>query len=201
MPLLKFNLTGKSTDQYVNALRDAYSAFGEIFNPSVALDKEPDLWNKIRADAVFQVAINQELHSIARPDWRIRPATQSEVDRMAAAVVQDAFMQISNMKDALLGLAEAVFKGLAFRGIVGERRLTSLGGGTPLDWWVPTRLQDFGPLRVMHKAKKVQRPDGTNELFVIPYAYDIANDRWVEWTNPEWFVRSCYDDSEEWLSF
>ena len=188
MATMQFITTGRANSEWTQALSNAHRAFTEVFNVSKALDKDPSMWVKLRTDPVFQAAITTRLHSIARPDWRCRGATSSDVDRRAALVATDLLMCIGNLKDGMIGLAEAVFVGSKYRGIVGERRNIAIAGGPVQSWWVPTKLKDLGFLRVIQKDRQWM-------------VWDSIQQQYLPWEDREFYVKTIFDDSEEYLGF
>lgn len=199
--LTTFATSGTSQELLNQALSSAYQSFSRIYDPSVALQREPDIWEKILRDADFAVAINDRLNNVAGREWQFESPTDSDDDKAAAELATLAFQKIQNFTMARRGLATGAFRGRAFRQITGERILIapSIGGRMldPMLWWVPTRLKDADPNRFAYRPVRWVDPDsGQEKLRVIAQQWDVVAGRWNDWTNHDEFVKVIFSDEE-----
>jgi hypothetical protein len=115
-----------------------------IYDPSLPLAKDPDIWETVRRDPVILSAMDRRVGNIVRP-WRVEPpkGAKREVDKAVAGVVQDAIGQISRLNAARKLLCNAHFLGRSYAYIEGDYKFLSLDGTADMLWWVPTQLVDI----------------------------------------------------------
>jgi hypothetical protein len=199
--LTTFATSGTSQELLNDALTSAYRNFSRIYDPSVALQREPDIWEKILRDADFSVAINDRLNNVAGRDWQFEPATDTDEDKAAAELATYSFGKIGNFTMARRGLATGVFRGRAFRKLEGDRLLIApVIGGRQLDpmlWWCPMRLKDADPNRYAYRPVRWIDPETNQErVRVIAQQWNVVSGRWEDWTDYEQYVKVVFSDEE-----
>ncbi len=143
MTLTLLSIRSVSDWLYNYALSSAYrSAY--VYDPSLALHREPDIWEIVRNDAVIASAIERASKSIVRP-WRVEPfeGSTDPLDRKLAAVTQDALSHIDRFNARRRRLAEARILGRTYAAIIWRKRVISLGGLQEMEWWIPVELKDI----------------------------------------------------------
>lgn len=207
MSILSTLTTFNDSQWEVNqALTNAYHQFDRIYDPSTALRKEPDIWEKIRNDADFLVAMNDRVISVAGKEWQFEPATDVEEDKAVADLQTQHFQHIQNFTMARRGIAsDGIFRGRAFRKILGARKLLAprIGGKQypPAMWWVPTHLKDVDPNRFAFRPIRYQDETGRERVKVVAQMWDIARAEWVDWLDHDRFIKVVFDDGEQRLGY
>ena len=184
--------TGSQTayQRYVQQLSSAMLHRDWIYDPSYALKTDSDVYRKVMRDPVAAHALRYRRHLIAGPEWRIEPASDAPEDRAAAEIVEELINNIHGFTDARICLAEAVVRGSAWAFMEGERRFTALAGDdTPRAWWTPGRLADVD-------RRRFRQVKGNVWEF-----WSVENEDWEPLNNPEWFIRSTYDATEDSLGY
>lgn len=115
-----------------------------IFDPSLPLAKDPDIWETVRRDPVILSAMDRRVRNLVRP-WKVEPPAGSrrEVDKRVAGVVQDAIGQIDRFNAARRELCNAHFLGRSYAFVEGDYKFIGLDGGPDMVWWIPTKLVDM----------------------------------------------------------
>ncbi len=193
-----FDTRAVNADLYVHALNSVYHSY-RIWEPSYAGSRDPDIWEKVRRDAVISAAVDQRLHAIAAREWRVMPGGKSDADAEAAAVVEEILQQIPRFLETRFELAQAVFLGSAYAFIGGRRVLDTYAKKTGL-WWVPSRLKDMDRRRFRWRSERKPAEDGTNELRTWLEYWSIRREEWVE-ADAARFVRHTYNDEESRLGY
>jgi len=188
----------RAAERYVRELAmDKWRSVLE--DPSYALSQDPEAWRRIRRDAHFAFLIQTRRRKTASRGWRIVPATDDPVDRMAAGIVEQAVKKIPRFWNTRFALAEADFRGSAYAAITGQvmdwaPMLGLPSSQTPpqkLDrkqWWMFNRL----PHVDRYRFRSVPR-DG----HFWPEIFSPRRGVWEPLQHPEWFIRHVYDEEEE----
>lgn len=182
-----------SSDIYVQALSAAYRAGRRIYDPEFALRQDPEIYEKIRRDAVIAQALTFRKHLIAGRSWNIEPSGTEPADKKAAVVVRELIAKIERLSSTLFNLAEAVVRGSAYALIIGRRMTLRIADFPPMTWWVPVRLKDVDRRRF----RQVVDDDGNSHWEF----WSVKRYRWEKLENPGWFVRHIYDDTEPSLGY
>lgn len=191
-------LTIRSTngDQYVWSLAANYHDGVRIFDPSVALASDPDIWTKLRRDSVVAGAINTRVHAIAARTWRLVPASDDPADKHLATILEHLIRQIPRFTEARRLLAEADLLGCRYAAITGEvRRLKVPGDSTERSWYVPGRFVDVDRRRF--RAIATRTDDG--RVAVRWEVFSLADHVWTSVLHPEHYVKHVVYNAEETL--
>lgn len=181
-------------DRYTQELSDAIKYRDWVYDPSFALASDSDAYRKIMRDPVAAHAARYRRHLVAGPGFNIEPATDSEVDEKAAAIIEELIRQIQGFTDARLRIADAIFRGSSYEFIEGSRRAISVNGGGVRSWWVPQKL-----VNVDRRRFRIGRSSIDSELGWQLWSVDRR--LWEPLEHPEWFVRSVFDESESSLGY
>ena len=210
------------TEQYASAIAALWEYYQNISDPSFALKNDIDAWEMCLRHPAFYQGTQQRLNDVAGPEWRVFPGNSSKDPRdiLLAKVVEDALRSIRDFSGARKRQAHAIFRGSSCELITGKKRRCKLAG-FPGDWWVPTKLEHVDPRRfkVVPRREKTQtgstRVRGDLYISTIPqynapsqvnrpetglYGYaPIRHEQGC--AQPEWFLRTVYDDEESRLGF
>jgi hypothetical protein len=139
----ELRLRNHSQQLYVTALSSAWRSGVQLYDPSVWLNRDPDVEEKMLRDADIAHAVGFRRHMIAGQRWSLQPRYETERAPMAVMVGTALVEEIERFSEARMALARAFFSGSRFARIHGEPRTMTLGDGKPRTWWVPTRLEDM----------------------------------------------------------
>lgn len=194
-------------ERYVQTLSDAIKNRDWIVDPTFALGSDSAIYTKILRDPVTAHAIRFRKHLVAGAEVRVVPASDRAEDKAAASVIEDLLGEIHGFTDARMCLAEAIFRGSSYAFVSGHHRRMMAGKlprnetfpslGTdpmPQDWWVPHRL-----INVDRRRFRLVRDLQTQALRWEFWSVERRN--WEAMTNPEWFVRSVFEQTEDSLGY
>lgn len=195
-------LTGRGVTQdlFVHALRSVYLSGYRVIDPDYASSKEPDIYEKCRRDPVIAHAIDTRLHGVAGRQWAVHPFGEEQADKLVAKVVEDALKRIRRFGEARYEAASAVIRGKSWGYIEGERKLISLGGLPPREWWIPTRIKDVDHRR-FRLMSNWKRPGAKADLSVHWEMFSVVNGVWEKLQRPDLFVKVVYNDEEARLGY
>jgi len=170
-----------------------------VYEPSLALSKDADIWEIVRNDAVIMSAMDRRLKGIVRP-WHIEPpsGSKSKENKLAATICESALSKIRLFDAARRRLAMAAFLGRAYEYVEGERVLVSLADTEPMEWWIPSRLKHVDRRR-FHWVSNWQASGGVRDKEVHLEMYDTNRNSW-EILSPEqrsYFIEYIYLDTED----
>lgn len=181
--------TSSASSLYVSRLESAYKSFSWVRDPDFALLQDIDIYETIMKDANTAHAVRQRKHKVAGRKWRCVPASDTEADKRAAAIIEALLREIKSFASARLSLAEAVFRGSAWAAISGEWDHREPAGEAGL-WWAPTRIKDVSKLRM----RLMRGPDDRLEW----NAYSVARSAWEPLAKRRaWMVHVVYDQAED----
>lgn len=196
-----------SYERYVQSLSDAIKNRDWIIDPSFSLGSDSAIYTKILRDPVAAHAIRFRKHLVAGAEVRVIPASDRAEDKAAASIIEDLLGEIHGFTDARMCLGEAIFRGSAYAYISGHRKRMIAGklprnetfpglnvDPQPLDWWVPHRL-----INVDRRRFRLVRDLQTQ---VLRWEFwSVERRAWEAMTNPEWFVRSVFEQTEDSLGY
>ncbi len=188
-------------EAYVRALTSVYRQW-RVYDPSYALSRDFDAYEKVRRDAVIAHALQYRRHLVAGRSWQFQPASESKVDKEAAAVMRQLFQRIRRFTNARYNLANAVVRGQAFAAIEGDRSVERFGDGKFRRWWVPTKLVDIDKRRFHRHADWGTDPETNESMLNVHWRmFSIERTRWERLEHPEHFVKHTYDDEESSIGY
>lgn len=134
----------QSRDLYVRALSQAWQSNIQLHDPSLWLNRDAEVEEKMLRDADIAHAVQYRRHLIAGQNWTLLPLKiNSPRSPMAISVATELISQIKHFTQSRLNLSRAFFSGARFARIRGEMRKLTLGDGVERNWWVPTRMEDL----------------------------------------------------------
>jgi len=165
----------------------------QIYDPSVWLNRDPEVEEKMLRDADIAHAVGYRRHLIAGRTWKIQPKVETPRAPMAVTVGTQLVEQIKHFTEARFQLARAFFSGARFGRIHGEHRTLTLGDGKPRVWWVPNRIEDLDK----RMFRKVPHNDGKS-IYASWEVWDIAGQKWIPETIAEAnrTIRHVYQDDQ-----
>jgi phage gp29-like protein len=131
---------------------------------------------------------------VAGNGYTVVPHSDSEEDKRAAKIVEEALDYVQGFTDARINQADAIFLGSSYAFIEGERRMVSLAGGPPRNWWVPTGLR-----HVDRRRFRLKRDREAAELRW--QLWSVERERWEWLDHPEWFLKSFFEKTESTLGY
>lgn len=190
-----------AAEMYVHALSSAYRNGYRIYEPSPALTKDPNIYEKLMLDAVIYHAVQQRRHMVAGHKWLCKPASESPADKLWAAICEQLIKKIRNFNGALFNLANAIFVGSTYGMIEGERKWLTLIDGKPRNWFVPQSIRDVSKFRFKPSPKRVNENTPEERIELEWQIHNIARDQYEPLEHPECFIKHIYDDNEGSLGF
>ena len=209
---------------YSDAISAVYAWWDLIADPSYALREDINTWDVMLRDPQVYQGVQQRLNAIAGREWKVMPSGNSKrpASKIKASILDAMMRRIPHFQDARRKLAEAVFRGQSTSLITGRREFLSLAEQPSMNWFVCTGLRHIDPRRFVIRPEKSKRADGSQRIkgqlymSVIPTYQSLPtggvkgkpgkqqglwHSRFVPVSNPEWFLRSVYDDEESRLGF
>ena len=97
---------------YQKMMGELYSGKRWIENPSFALEKDADIWKKIRLDPVIAKALDMRMHLTAGTNffWEA-PDMQS---RALIPYFDGLLQSVSGFRQSLLAMTQAIIRGISF---------------------------------------------------------------------------------------
>src|SRR3990167_8579408 len=87
--MLSFASTGSvQGDQFNYFRRSALLSQNRLYDPSIALRSDPDIYDKVLRDPVIAHAIRFRKFLVAGSNWSIEPASEDEDDKKLGAIVE-----------------------------------------------------------------------------------------------------------------
>ena len=163
--------------QYSYALSSAYKSQW-VYDPSMALANEPDIWEIVRNDAVMKGVMNRCVRAVVRP-WKVVAARHSRKknDRLYADICWDGLSHIDEFDARRRRLADAIFLSRTYGAIMWEKKFVSLAETPKMDWWLPVEIRDIDRRRV-HLVADWSR-DGKSKT-VVKKMFDTNTHQWVK---------------------
>jgi len=171
-----------------------------VWDPSYALSKDPEVWEKAQQDTVISGSIERSLLDVAGQSWDVVAHSEDPLDMQLAEIVGDVFrkMDAAQFSNARRNLAEARLLGSAFARITGDFHQARIHDGKRRRWWIPGRLVDVDRRRMRAIA---QFPDGGG-VVVRWEIHSPTRKRWEVWNPRDMpMVRVVYCDRESALGY
>jgi phage gp29-like protein len=165
----------QSRNQYVRAFSSAWRRL-ELYEPSVWLQREPEIVAKMLRDADISAPVTLRGHMIAGRDWTLTPLIEdSPRAEMAVFVGTELLKGIRDFTSARYNLAMAFLHGRRFAHVHCMPRKLALGDGQTRTWMVPTRLEDVDS----NMIRTVPDHDPENEKLAAHYErWHTAKTEW-----------------------
>jgi len=182
---------------YVHSLTNAMIHGWRIYDPSYSLNRDYEVYEKLRRDTNIQHATTYRKHLVAGREWNVEPADDQDINKRAAAIIEDLIRRIPGFAAVRFNLAEAVIRGSDWEYMGGQVMTLNIGDGQYRRWWIPTRIQNMNRLRVAGAP----RQDKNGNVFVQKKVWSVEKKEWFDLEHPEWYIKHVYDDVEESLTF
>lgn len=170
-------------------------AANRLYNPSYALASDPDWYEVILRDAVVRQCADIRLRAAAGRDWRLEPGNETQQAKRLASIVEEALRHIQRFTEARYELASAVIRGTSYGYVCGRRRVISLGGVTA-NWWIPHRIDDVDPRRIVRRIERTE--SGAETCLAL---WDLDRREWVDLPRAAPLIRIVYNDEEARLGY
>ncbi len=171
-----------------------------VYEPSIALARDPDIWEVVRRDPVIMSSMERRKNNLVKP-YHCEPPrnSNSDQDKRAAGICEDAIGQIARFDAGRKRLADAHFLGRVYLYVEGDYKYMSLDGGPDMLWWVPLSLKDIDRRRFHLVADWHRRPDGTQFKTIHLEMYSTDRGRWepVSDAYRENLIEYVYGDTED----
>ena len=170
------------------------------YNPSLALLKEPDIYEIVMNDAVVASAIDRHIRNVVRTS-RILPAKGSKrkENKRAAAIFQNMMDRAPMLGAARRRSAWAVAYGRSFEFMACAPWHGRLGGDEekPTTWQIPVGFENVDPRRMRWQVERSQGPNPRIKTHLAMWS--VAGSRWI--TIPDegqrYFVRWTWPMRED----
>lgn len=192
-----------SADLYNRALSSAYSLWSRLNNPDYALQRDPEIWEKVRRDATIAQAIDTRLHMIAGRTWHCEAGGNTEEDRRAAALCDDLISRIRGFTESRLQLATSCFRARAYSFIECSQQVETFLDGVPRQWWVPMRLRDVDPRRIRYVPEHYYDEAGLERVRVHQQLWSVMREEYedIPAESLRQFVKVIYRNEEANLGY
>lgn len=178
---------------------------GRLHDQSVALERDPDAYEKMFLDADIAHLKQVRKHLVAGSRFQFLSASSHATDVKAANVMQKIF-DIGlgeSFVEGRFNLAEAVFRGSSYQRINGHLHWSQnlSGDRIPYQVWVPDGLVDVDRRRFDKIVHHVDRGLETERYEVEWRMFDVVHNDWRTWDHPEWYVKHVYNADEASLGY
>ncbi|KAF0137119.1 MAG: hypothetical protein FD152_685 [Xanthobacteraceae bacterium] len=179
---------------HIRDLENALASYrGVIEDPDFLLEKDEDAYKLLRRAPKIQQALRHRRQLVAGRSWRLEPASSSDDDRQAAAIVARLLGGLQGFQASRAALAAACLNGLTVARIFGQWQFRDFGGGARR-WWVPGRL---GPIDKQRVQLTRPEPDGDLQWQIR----DVEGQTWMPMDRPDAYVFHRYEDDEAGLGY
>lgn len=175
---------------------------GRIHDQSIALSRDPNVYDKMELDATISHLKQMRKHMVAGSRYQMEAASTRDIDKQGAEVIEKIFqIGLKRFEVSRYHLAEAAFRGSTIMRVHGEKRFINLFDGIPRLMWVPTFLQEVDRRRFDKVATRVDVGKPTERHQTEWRMFDYVRREWVKWGHPEWYVKHIYNDNESSLGY
>jgi hypothetical protein len=207
-----------ASDFYARGLSYPLTSY-RLYDYDYALSRDPEVYERLRRDAVVAFALRYRKLLAAGRDWHLEPSNATDKDRLLVKIFNHLLGEMDYFDMARFNLAEAVIAGSRWAKIQSEQREIVIDGVAPTKWHVCTRLRDVDKRRFRQYAidledttEKVQwgpkHPSADVKTVDIP----IRNRKWIwqiyrplqriwQEIDRDEYVRHVYDDREDTLGY
>lgn len=178
-----------------SALRSAW-----VYEPSVALDSDADIWEVVRRDVTIMGSMKRRRSGVVKPyQWTAPGDEPEEGDKRVAGIINEACLKIDKFNEARRILSDAHILGRQYLYIESEIEHKSLDGGPKMDWEVPKRLRHVDRRRFHWIAREGRRADNTPFRRTWLSFYNSITSQWQDVTPAfrNHLVEYVYEDTED----
>lgn len=213
-----FTAPGFGGDFYARSLGHVLRS-SRLLDYDYALSRDPQVYERMRRDAVIAFALRYRKLLAAGRDWYLEPAAPTDPDRLLLKIMESLLKEMDYFDMARFHLAEAIIAGSRWAHIEGELREVVIDGlpNYP-QWWVCSRLRDMDKRRF--RQIPVDEADTTLDARWTggsgdvghPTTVPIHNRRWIwqvyrpfqgfwQELNRDDYIRHVYEDREDTLGY
>jgi len=175
---------------------------GRAHDQSLALSRDPAVYEKLRLDATISHLMQIRKHMVAGSRWQLEPASNRDVDKRGAEVMERLLdIGLKRFATARFNLAEAVFTGSAYARINGHHKWITVFDGVPRQFWVATDLADVDRRRFDKMYVRLNEGTPDEQVTIQWRMFNVQKNDWEVWDHPEWYVKNIYNDQEESLGY
>ena len=186
---------------YTRALSQAWNNRRELFEPSVWLQRDPEVETKMLRDAHIRFALGYRSQLIAGVTWALVPRRPGDERSEVANTVCDALLnEMQGFASARQHFGMAFFQGAAYGTIHGRPMPMDLGDGKVRTWWVPHWIE-------AHDSKRFRRQpvhdDVGNIVGVKLQKWEVGGRVWNDLVGAERrrTIKHTYQDDEASLGY
>lgn len=144
---------------FAQSVANAYRTGFRLPDPSLALRKDPEVYELMLTDPAILQAFDRRTVLAAGMSWHIDPASDHPADKALAGIQEAALKKIRAFTPARVWLSWAIAKGTAYSRVQWARRWLPLGKDRVYrEWTVPVRLEPID--RRMFRGIPVRQKDG-----------------------------------------
>lgn len=215
MSLISGPYSVANSDFYARALGHVLRA-QRLYDPSYALTRDPDVYDRMRRDAVIAFALRYRKLLAAGRDWYLEPASADPKDRLLLKILEDLLKELEHFDTARFNLSEAIIAGSRWAKIRGELKVMKVANLPESEWYVVRELDDvdkrrmrFQPVDLPQIRETVIQQSSQNEIPSVRMtqrkewrwqAWRPLQNQWEEIDRGEW-VHHVYDDREDTLGY
>ena len=203
---------------YVRALSSAYRQGYRVYDPDYAMSREPDIYEKVRRDAVIAQAIDLRLTSVAGKGYMVQPFSEDrDDDKQVAKIIGEMLPYVTNFDESRYESAQAIIRARSFQYMRTKRIVESFAKGPKMSWVVPTMMEDIDRRRfrlvprrgeyiskggdIVRSGNIVTPGPPREKLRVFWELFSVDRDRWERLARPELFLKLVYNDEEARLGY
>lgn len=192
--------SNQSQQLYVRDLTAAWRGGWQTYDPSIWLQREPELEEKMLRDPDIAHAIGFRRSLIAGKQWScVSDDNDDPMAELAIEVATKLLKKIRRFTEARMNLARAFFSGARFGAIHGGPEVLTIGDGKPRVWWVPRRIED----QDKRQFRIVARQDWGDPIRAEWEVWDVSAGDWRKPTQTEndTTIRHVYQDEQATLGY
>lgn len=190
-------LTGNNRSEvYARRFASVYRTLSTVYDPSGAIQDEPNIEEKVLQNARLAHALNFRWEAIAGRKWTVGAGEEATPEeQVVAKITMQGLANIRRFTTARKMLARADFSGQRFAEVRTADEWHNYGDGKMRRWKVPVVLKDIPKERF-----RWQRTAGTKTAVHLEI-FSLDADAWVPVPEGAPIIRHTFDDSEETLGY
>ena len=179
--LLRFPGGRQAFQRYVREMSAIYQRQLWIDDPDFALANDDDIYSKLERDPIIFHSLQIRTLSVTGQTWHLEPASEEDLDKDAAAVVEDLLGQIREFNQARAQIFRgALLSGRGYGWIRGSRRKMSIADRPVQNWWVPQRIEHQDKRSFHFEPTHMEVDSGTRRVGQKLQFWNIARSEWVD---------------------
>lgn len=190
-------LSGNNRSEiYSRRFASVYRTLSTVYDPSAAIQDEPNIEEKVLQNARLAHALNTRWEQIAGRKWTVSGGEEATPEeQVLAKITMQGLANIRRFTTARKMLARADFSGARFAEVRKQTIWAPWGDGKNRRWVVPCVIKDIPKERF-----RWQRTPGTKTSVHLEI-FSLDADTWIPVPENAPVLRHVFDDSEETLGY